>query len=419
MLTATGQPLESPKRETQRAEVFLLHAEHIHLSYGTDVECEIMDFILFTLRFSLPSADVPASLRISHASSAIGKHSWLSLSQARSNRTKTLYATAWTEPPSLAAYAIDDDHNVRYLNSKDVRSRSGYVCASTTHLYSSGGSTGEVFALDQDGSISDLVQELSFASDDEARPSSNLHGDFGGLRSGAHSVDLSPDGRSLYVADIGRNCIWTYSINATSSSGNDSPHLTLGRKQISPRHNDGPRHTTPHPDGKILYSLQEHSSMVDLFAVADDGVALTHLLGVKIIPEDEDPKDYWADEVRVSTTVPGSNERPKYMYASTRGLKAETKGYVAAFALRSDGTLAHERALCIWQTPTSGGIANAIEPAPRSGGDEVEYLALTDSEEGLVMVLSFDGGVVKEVARVALGKTDDGQVIQAATAVWL
>ncbi|OQO10972.1 hypothetical protein B0A48_05227 [Cryoendolithus antarcticus] len=387
-----------------------------------------MDFIvgtfntsqLFTLRFTLPSAEVPASLRIFHVSSAIGKHSWLSLSRVRSNQTKTLYATAWTEPPSLAAYAIDDDRNIQYLNSKEIRSRSGYVCASNTHLYSSGGSTGEAFALSEDGSIGELVQELSFASDSEAKPSSNLHGDFGGLRSGAHSVDLSPDGRSLYVADIGRNCIWTYSIDDTSSrESSDRPHLTLASKHISPRHNDGPRHTTPHPSGKILYSLQEHSSMVDLFAVADEGVALTHLTGVNIIPEDKDPKDYWADEVRVSTTVPGSQDTPKYMYASTRGLKAETKGYVAVFVLRSDGTLAHERALCIWQTPTSGGIANAIEPAPRSGGDEVEYLALTDSEEGLVMVLSFDGGVVKEVARVALGKTDDGQVIQAATAVWL
>nr|OQO19968.1 hypothetical protein B0A51_15717 [Rachicladosporium sp. CCFEE 5018] len=374
---------------------------------------------LFTLRFCPSSRDEPASLRISHVSSAIGKHSWLSLSRACGDSTRTLYATAWTEPPSLAAYAVDTANNIRFLNSQDIQARSGYVCASNTHLYSTGGSTGEVFALKEDGSIGDLVQELSFASADAARPSSNLHGDFGGLRSGAHSVDLSPDGRSLYVADIGRNCIWTYSIDITSSSGSDSPHLTLGSKHISPRHNDGPRHTTPHPSGKILYSLQEHSSMVDLFIVADDGVALTHLSGVQIIPEDEDPKDYWADEVRVSTTVPGSQDTPKYMYASTRGLKAETKGYVAVFALRSDGTLADERTLYIWQTPTSGGIANAIEPAPRSEGDGPEYLALTDSEEGLVMVLSFDGEVFKEVARVALGETDDGQIIQAATAVWL
>ena len=38
---------------------------------------------------------------------------------------------------------------------------------------------------------------------------------------------------------------------------------------------------------------------------------------------------------------------------------------------------------------------------------------------GGVMVLSFDGKILDEVARVELGKTDNSQIIQAATAVWL
>ena len=108
------------------------------------------------------------------------------------------------------------------------------------------------------------------------------YGDFGGLRHGAHSADLSPDGRSLYIADIGRNCIWTYSVSATKSV--TEPPLTFSSKQISPRSNDGPRHTWPHPNGKVLYSLQEHSSMVDLFSIAEDGTTLVHKQGVKIIP---------------------------------------------------------------------------------------------------------------------------------------
>lgn len=378
---------------------------------------------LFTLAFSPPSGTSEASLNISRRSQAIGNHSWLALSPVeQQNSTKRfLYATAWTEPPSIAAYRIDpSSHDITSLNSKPIRSRSGYVCASGTHVYSSGGSTGEAFTIAPDGSVGELVQELSFVDEDaSANPSQALHGDFGGLRSGAHSVDLSPDMRSLYVADIGRNCIWTYSINQTQDVGS-GPHLKLGTKHISPRSNDGPRHTWPHPSGKILYSLQEHSSMVDVFSVAADGVTLTHKQGVKIIPAAKDPKDYWADEVRLSTLPSGSNEAPKYMYASTRGLKPETKGYVAIFALDGEGVVAKEDAICIWETPTSGGIANAIEPAPwGQGSDGVEYLAMTDSEEGWVFVLSFDGQHITEVARVNLGKTEDGKVVQAATAVWL
>ena len=411
-----------------------------------------MDFIvgsfnydLYTLRFEPPSSvnQNQASLGIIRSTPAIGGHSWLALSKDKG----FLYCTAWTQPqPSIAAYSIKHaGRDIQLLNAKHINALSGYVCCSDTHLYSVGGPTGEVFKLSKDGSIGDLVQELDFVDPEGVNVSAQRgavsHGDFGGLRHGAHSVDLSPDGRSLYVADIGRNCIWTYSINSASESGGpqrqigswtsgdgaehtQQPHLQLASKHISPRSHDGPRHTWPHPGGKILYSLQEHSSVVDLFSIDSDGVSLQHLTGVKIIPADKDPKAYWADEVRLSTGPDKS--KPRYMYASTRGLVAETKGYVAVFALKPDGTLASETALDIWETPTSGGIANAVEPAPWQSlfnndhlEETVEYLSLTDSEEGWVIILSFDGKQVREVAKVNLGKTDGGEVVKAATTVWL
>lgn len=83
------------------------------------------------------------------------------------------------------------------------------------------------------------------------------------------------------------------------------------------------------------------------------------------------------------------------------------------------GLLKFGEPLALWETPTSGGWANAVEPAPKGistltqdGG--CDYLALTDSEEGLVMVLSWDGKAVEELART---KLPDGA--GAATAVWL
>lgn len=385
-----------------------------------------MDFIvgsfnspdLFTLQFTPPSPDgnIKASIFTIRPSPVIGNHSWLALTKDKTE----LYATAWTTPPSIAAYKIKNSgREVQFLNAKYTRSRSGYVCCSPSHIYSAGGPTGEVFALLPDGSIGDLVQELDFtdpSSVSDGKTEERPHGDFGGLRHGSHSVDLSPDGRSLYIADIGRNCIWTFSVNKTRRSS--EPHLRLGSKHISPRSDDGPRHTWPHPNGKVLYCLHEHTSMVDAFDVADDGVTLRHKQGVKIIPASKDAKNYWADEVRLSGTAPGDG--PKYLYASTRGLRAETKGYVAVFAIDEHGSITSDHAIDVWETPTSGGIANAIEPAPwRKEHEGVEYLAMTDSEEGWVFVLGFDGAKVSEVARLNLGKTDDGDIVQAATAVWL
>ncbi|KAB8360929.1 hypothetical protein FH972_024661 [Carpinus fangiana] len=380
-----------------------------------------MDFIvgtfntpdLYTLRFT-PGAS--SKLDILKHTSAIGSHSWLALSQDR----KSLYATCWLEPPSIAAYRVTEGVP-ELINNKPIKSRSGYTCCSATHVYSAGGSTGDVYSIGPDGGLLDHVQEISFVEDEktgQAGGSGVKHGDFGGLRHGAHSADLSRDGNSLYVADIGRNCIWTYSINHTASAG--QPHLTLGSKHISPRPNDGPRHCTAHPNGKVLYSLQEHTSMVDVFSVAQDGTTLKHITGVKIIPAVNEPKHYWADEVRLSAPT-ADGRPPMFLYASTRGLEASTMGYVAVFEIDEDGMVVGDKEIDMYETPTSGGWANAVEPAPRGGvsaADEKEYLALTDSEEGWVFVLSFDGNKIREEARVNLGKSG-GNIAGAATAVWL
>lgn len=386
-----------------------------------------MDFIvgtfnhnaLYTLHFD-PST---ASLSLIRDNPAISGHSWLSLSQNR----RHLYATAWTKPqPSIAAYSVrSSGRDIQFLNAKHVKALSGYVCANKTHVFSAGGPSGEVFRLEADGSIGKLVQELDFVTGQGANVSEQRgevpHGSYGGLRHGAHSVDLSPDGRSIYIPDIGRNCIWTYVVRQTRDF--DAPPLTFGTKHISPREHDGPRHTWPHPNGKVLYSLQEHSSMVDVFSIADDGVTLKHEQGVKIIPAGKDARLYWADEVRLSTGP--DPKKPQYLYASTRGLEAHTMGYVAVFSIDpTTGFFTSEDAIHIWETPTSGGIANAIEPAPWTRQDEgghVQYLAMTDSQEGWVLILQFDAekGKIAEVTRLSLGRTEEGETVQAATAVWM
>lgn len=72
--------------------------------------------------------------------------------------------------------------------------------------------------------------------------------------------------------------------------------LELTSKNIAQRPNDGPRHTWPHPNGKLLYSLQEHSSVsgtrgvfltsqyVDILEVSSDDT-LIWVEGVNILPE--------------------------------------------------------------------------------------------------------------------------------------
>lgn len=377
-----------------------------------------MDFVVGTFNspqlFNLSFDPATEKICIKNINEAVGSHSWISLSPDQS----VLYCTAWTQPSaSIAAYKVHPSRKLELINTQAVSFRPGYVCASSTHVYAVGGPEGVAFSIRSDGGIGELVQGLDFVTKDPNMSENRgqvAHGDFGGLRHGAHSCDLSPDGQTLYVADIGRNCVWAYGV---SNIGPES-HLTLHHKSIAPRTYDGPRHAWPHPNGKVVYSLQEHSSMVDAFQVErDDKGTITnmvHLGGVSMLPASEHHSDFWADEVRLSTGPDASV--PEYLYASTRGLEAKTKGYVAVFKLRPDGTFAQSSALDIWQTPTSGGIANAIEPAPWDGSG-VQYLAMTDSLEGTVSVLKYDGKISQvDLIKLPGGKTDT--VVQAATAVW-
>ena len=345
---------------------------------------------LFLLQFDLSSENNPR-LTIIDRFQASGFHSWLSLSKDQSR----LYATAWGNPQTVASYSVDKfGNNITKINSAEVSSRSGYVTVSSNAIYSVGGPSGEVFSIDPTtGGFGKLIQTLDFVDPLNPLPANEL-------KHGAHSVDLSFDEKSLYIADIGRNCIWTYSINSDGT-------LTLGEKHLSPRYDGGPRHTFPHPSGNYLYSIEEHSSVVDVYSVTD-GIYLTHLQGIKMIPNEEDPSIYWADEVRLSLA---NSSSPRYVFVSTRGLKHETKGYVTVCELNPEGTFKDLTPLHIWQTPTSGGLANAIQPGPVVNGKE--YIALTDAQDGMVIIISWDGKQLEEVTRVTL---DNGA--HAATALW-
>ena len=155
--------------------------------------------------------------------------------------------------------------------------------------------------------------------------------------------------------------------------------------------------------------------MVDVFRVSGKGTEtrLRHVQGVRCIPDGEREGDYWADEVRTSLST---GKQPKWLYASARGLEEGTKGWVFVYALNEmgevDTSLGKKGCVCMWQTPTSGGWANAIQPGPTIEG--MEYIALTDSADCSVLVLGWDGQEMKQAARTSL---DDGA--GAATAVWL
>ncbi|RSH95752.1 hypothetical protein EHS25_000844 [Saitozyma podzolica] len=365
---------------------------------------------IYTLSFDVPSR----RLSLLHANAAVSGHSWLDVSGSK----RVLYTTGWSDPPAVSAYSIalptptTPHPTVELLQSVPSKYLSGYVCSNGKAVYSACGPQVDVFELDDAGSLKMQPAVQSFAlvaEEDRHKGATQL--DFGGLRHGGHSCDLSPCGTKLYVADIGRNCVWLYHVDPSTG------YLTESSKNAARRQHDGPRHAWPHPNGRIVYSLQEHSSHVDVLQLSADDNGLEWLEGVSILPEGRDCKLFWADEVRLSPSA-------DILFASTRGLEPHTKGYVVAWSLTPSGRLAvpaldgDDTSLHRFETRTSGGWANAIAVCPELGPRGEVFLTLTDSEEGFVQVLSYTRDEGFEVLdEVPVGSS--GEHVGASVAVWL
>lgn len=201
-------------------------------------------------------------------------------------------------------------------------------------MYSACGPQVDVFLLDeQTGALrtQEAVQSFALVNQEDMHKG-NSQMDFGGLRHGGHvsSDEIQNDCMSLtddalrYFAELrsfsrrnkvirgghvsvfsftngldglltqqnlysGRNCVWLYHVDKETGL------LKEASKNIAKRGHDGPRHAWPHPNGKIVYSLQEHSSYVDVLELTEDGQRLEWLEGVDILPEGGDCHLFWAD----------------------------------------------------------------------------------------------------------------------------
>ena len=137
-------------------------------------------------------------------------------------------------------------------------------------------------------------------------------------RSHAHCSVWSPDGRHLFVADLGLDGVMTY--------GFDEGSITFKRKaQVPP--GSGPRHLAFHPNGRFFYVVNELSSTLSSFAYEPADGVLTLLHTESSLPEGGHPGNSGS---ALKVTPDG-----KFLYAGNRGHNS-----VARFAIGADG-IAH------------------------------------------------------------------------------
>ena len=155
-----------------------------------------------------------------------------------------------------------------------------------------------VFAIQEDGRLSEAVEVVQHeGSSINERRQSGPH---------VHSVIPSPDGRFIYVSDMGTDEIMVYVVDR------DRGTLSLAQEaSVEASPGAGPRHFTLHPEGGFAYSLQQISSTVAVYRRNPSTGALTRIQRVDLLPDDFEGENQAAD---VHISPDGA-----FLYASNRG----------------------------------------------------------------------------------------------------
>jgi 6-phosphogluconolactonase len=122
----------------------------------------------------------------------------------------------------------------------------------------------------------------------------------------AHWIEVSPDNRFVFVADLGLDAVLSYRFDA--SKGTLAPNKPFFIRPLTP--GAGPRHATFSPDGH-LYVLSELDSTVTAFAYAHDLGVLGYLSVVPMLPTGFKGRN---DAAEIAVHPNG-----KFLYASNRG----------------------------------------------------------------------------------------------------
>ncbi len=218
---------------------------------------------------------------------------------------KFLYAVSEAgRAGSVSAFAIDPaDGSLEFLN-KQPSGGSAPCHVSIDHAgknalvanYSSG--TASVIPIQPDGKLGEptgLVQHEGSSVNPGRQKEPH-----------AHSINVSPDDRFAFVADLGIDEIMTYKLNVDNGTIVPSnPPFT----KLKP--GSGPRHFTFHPNGEYAYVINELSCTITAFTYEPTTGVLTERQTITTLPKDFEGNNSCA-EVRVHPSG-------KFLYGSNRG----------------------------------------------------------------------------------------------------
>src|SRR5690554_1829399 len=200
---------------------------------------------------------------------------------------------------NIQSYRIEPDGNLVFLN-KQVSNGEGpcHVDISPDGRFAAiatyGSGTVSLYPLNEDGSLKKASITIHNTGSG-AHPTRQT-------KPHAHSTIFSPDGKQLFSADLGTDKINIFNVkdNKIISAGQSYLNLTPGA---------GPRHFKFHPNGKLMYVINELNSTITTFS--KKGRKWKTYQTITTIPVDFTEENYCAD-IHVSPDG-------RYLYGSNRG----------------------------------------------------------------------------------------------------
>jgi 6-phosphogluconolactonase len=233
---------------------------------------------------------------------------------------------------SVSSFAMDTKTGqLKLLNT--VTSRGGGPChlaldPSGKYLFVANYNSGSVaeFPVHDDGSLGEASAFVQHAGSSVNRQrQSGPH---------AHETVISPDGKSVFVPDLGLDRIFSYKVGGLAP--NDPPYITIAPGA-------GPRHLAFTPNARYAYVITEMTASVVAFRY--EGGKFEEL---QTLPTVDAAPDMSGAEVAV-------HPNGKFVYTSTRGVNS-----IGVFAINADkGTLTP-----VERTPSGGKTPRdfAIDP---------------------------------------------------------
>jgi 6-phosphogluconolactonase len=220
----------------------------------------------------------------------------------------------------VAAFAIEDrTGGLRLLNRQSARGTASCfldVDPSGKSVLVANYSSGNVAALpiQPDGALGEAAsffQHSGSGGDPSRQKGPN-----------AHCFVVSPEGRHALACDLGIDKVLIYSLDAKTAKL--APNPSQGSVPLAP--GSGPRHLSFHPNGKLVYVINELANTVTVFDWNPAEATLKEKQTISTLPQDFTGKSYTAD---LKITPDG-----KFLYGTNRGHDS-----LASYRIAADGTL--------------------------------------------------------------------------------